>query len=358
MPAVHAKRREAAREALRAQTGAVPLLVTNLTNVRYLTGFSGSNALLLLGASRDGDLIATDGRYVDQVATEAPDLPAAIDRATLDVVLDVVAPGAIMVERTLASGSARIVQGRCGEPIEAPPVIEQLRSVKDDEEVRLLTVAASATAKAFEDLAGEIRPGVTELTLARRLEQLFAEYGGEDRAFATIVASGPNAAIPHHQPTARPLCVGDLLVIDAGARVQGYHADMSRTWLVGTDPEPWQSDLHAAVALAQGSALTEYRAGRRTSTPDAVAREVLRQHGCEERFTHGLGHGVGLEIHEAPMIGARATGSISASMVCTVEPGVYLPGRGGVRIEDTLVVTDAGPCVLTEGSRDLRVVGV
>lgn len=358
MPEIHAERRRQLRGRVAAEFGAVAFVITDLANIRYLTGFSGSNAVLVLGTEPAGDLLATDGRYVDQAAIESGDLPVLIDRATLAAVLDTVAPGPVVIEAGTAVGAVAVIRSRCGEPLIAGPIIEELRSVKDTAELASLELACRATSQAFEALAQEIVIGVTELDLARRLEQLFCECGGEDRAFPSIVATGVNSAVPHHRAGRHRLAEGDLLVIDAGARADGYHADMTRTWVVGREPQEWQAEIHRHVLAAQTAAVAEVAEGRSARDLDSAARGVLREAGLEDRFTHGLGHGVGLEIHEAPSIGPRATGSIMGNMAFTVEPGIYLPGRGGVRIEDTLVVTDAGPRVLTEGSRGLRVVGV
>lgn len=358
MPEQHQRRRSALRARLAGEIGAVPLLVTDLANIRYLSGFSGSNAILVIGASDDEDLIATDGRYVDQVAAEAADLPAVIDRATLTAVLGAAPTGPVAVERELTVAALAEVRAQRGEPVVLGPVLDEQRCIKDEGELACLARACTITGTAFDVLAGEIRVGMSERQLARRLEQLFGELGAEDRAFPSIVASGVHAAIPHHRAGERQLVEGDLLVIDAGARVEGYHADMTRTWIVGREPEVWQADLHGRVLAAQEAARAAVQVGQEAVSVDQAARRVLREAGLEERFTHGLGHGVGLQIHEAPSIGARATGTIMRNMAFTVEPGVYLPGRGGVRIEDTLVVTDAGSRVLTEGVRDLRVVGV
>ena len=352
-----AERRQRLRALLGDEVGAGILLVTHLPNVRYLSGFSGSNAVLVIGVDADGDLLGTDGRYVDQAAAEAPGLPTLIDRDTLTAVLATIGGGPVAVEDVMTLGDAAITRGAVGEPTVVSGLVERLRAVKDAEEIEALTRACAITAEAFAALEAEMAVGVTELQLARRLEQLFGELGAEDRAFDTIVGSGPHSAIPHHQPGARPLQQGDLLVVDAGARVNGYHADMTRTYLVAAEPMPWQAEIHGVVAAAQAAARDAYVPGAGRPDLDAVARERIERAWLGDRFTHGLGHGVGLEIHEAPMIGSRSTGTISADMVITVEPGVYLPGRGGVRIEDTLVVTDAGPRILTEAPRELRVVG-
>ena len=352
-----AERRQRLRALVSEQVGSRVLLVTHLPNVRYLSGFSGSNAVLVVGVDADADLLGTDGRYVDQAAAEAPGLPTLIDRDTLTAVLAAVGGGPLAVEDGMTLAEAAATRSAVGEPIVVSGLVEQLRAVKDADEIEALARACAITATALEALEAEMAVGVTELLLARRLEQLFGELGAEDRAFDTIVGSGPNSAIPHHQPGARALQPGDLVVVDAGARVDGYHADMTRTYLVSADPMPWQAEIHGVVAAAQAAARDAYVPGAGRPELDAVARERIEKAWLGDRFTHGLGHGVGLEIHEAPMIGSRSTGTISADMVITVEPGVYLPGRGGVRIEDTLVVTDAGPRILTEAPRELRVVG-
>ena len=358
MAPVHASRRSALRERLLDAVGPRALLVTDHANIRYLSGFTGSNAILVVGPDARDDVIATDGRYVDQVAHECDDLPAIIDRATLAGVLAALPPGPLCVERGLTVADQEVVAAQRGIPTVAPSIVEELRSIKDVEELDDLACACRVTSVAFEALAGEVRIGMTERQLARRLEQLFGELGAEDRAFPSIIATGRNSAIPHHRADDTVLEEGDLLVVDAGARINGYHADMTRTWILGRDPEAWQADIHPHVLSAQATAIACVEPGRSALEIDAAARTVLRDAGLEERFTHGLGHGVGLEIHEAPSVGPRATGSIHVNMAFTVEPGIYLPGRGGVRIEDTLVVVDAGSRVLTEGVRDLRVVGV
>lgn len=355
----HRERRDRVRALVSTTLGADVLLVTHLPNVRYLTGFSGSNAVLVLGADADADLIGTDGRYVDQVAAEAPGLPTLIDRDTLSSVVARIAGSGrtAAVEASLTVGDMPVVRAGLGEPVVSDGLVEQVRAIKDADEIAALARACAITVEALTILMDEMHVGVTEVALARRLEQLFGDLGAEDRAFDTIVGSGPHSAIPHHQPGRRELAEGDLLVVDCGARVDGYHADMTRTFVVGRDPEPWQAELHAAVEGAQGAAMAAYRDGAHAREIDGTARGLLTQAGLGERFTHGLGHGVGLEIHEAPMVGARSTGTLGADMVITVEPGAYLPGRGGVRIEDTLVVSDASPRVLTEAPRGLRVVG-
>jgi Xaa-Pro aminopeptidase len=353
----HAGRRERLRTLWQQRAQADLLVVTDLSNIRYLTGFSGSNAVLVLGRDGVDDLLGTDGRYRDQVAQEAPGLATVIDRSTLAATLDASPRGRVAVEDSMSLGEADSVGARGGPPLVVSGLVQELRAVKDAGELALLQAACAITVAALAALATEVRVGVTEVSLARRLEQLFGELGAEDRAFDSIVGSGPNSAIPHHQPGGRVLEAGDLLVIDAGARVGGYHADMTRSFVVGAPPAGWQSEIHGAVESARAAAAAGYRPGAGARALHDMAREVIETAGFGEAFTHGLGHGVGLDIHEAPMVGPRATGTISADMAITVEPGIYLPGRGGVRIEDTLVVTDTGPRILTEAPRDLVVVG-
>ncbi|MDO8307853.1 MAG: Xaa-Pro peptidase family protein [Actinomycetota bacterium] len=353
----HAERRGRLRAMVSEAGPGRAMLVTDLANIRYLTGFSGSNAVLLVGGDPSEDLIGTDGRYQDQVAEEAPGLPVVIDRDTLAAVVRCAPAGPVAIESSLPVGDERRLAGERGPVVVTDRLVAGMRAVKDPDEVALLERSCAITVAGLAGLAEEIRVGVTEVDLARRLEQIFGSLGAEDRAFDSIVGAGPNSAIPHHRPGRRPLEAGDLLVVDAGARVDGYHADMTRTFVVGADPDTWQSDIHGAVWAAHAAATAEYRPGADARSVDGVARAVIDSAGFGAAFTHGLGHGVGLEIHEAPMVGPRATGSMAPDMAITVEPGVYLLGRGGVRIEDTLVVTDNGPRVLTEAPRELVVVG-
>ena len=217
--------------------------------------------------------------------------------------------------------------------------MEALREVKDAGELALLRLACEAADAALSDLLdrGGLRPGRTEREVARELEALMLDHGADAVSFETIVAAGPNSAIPHHRPTDAVLATGDFVKIDFGALVAGYHSDMTRTFVLGKAAD-WQQEIYQLVADAQ-------RAGREALAPgvglrdvDAAARDLIADAGYAEQFGHGLGHGVGLEIHEAPGIGATSAGTLLAGSVVTVEPGVYLPGRGGVRIEDTLVV--------------------
>lgn len=353
----HRGRRDRVRQELDDVDG---LIVSNLANIRYLTGFSGSNAVLFVSASDpDDDVLGTDNRYATQVAEQAPDLPVVLDRSTTSALARSLARhgvSRIVVEPTIGVRQLQELRAELRECMPGDDLVAPHRMVKDADEIAALTQACLITAQAFHVLMGEVRAGWSELRVARRLEQIFGELGAQDRAFPTIVGAGPHSAIPHHEPTTAELRPGDLVVIDFGARVGGYHADMTRTAVVG-ESEPWQRDLHAAVLAAQTQARAAVRAGVELIELDRVARGSLERAGLGDAFGHGLGHGVGLEIHEAPMVGPRSTGTLPPSTSITVEPGAYLPGRGGVRIEDTLVVASNGAHVLTEADRGLWLIG-
>jgi Xaa-Pro aminopeptidase len=227
----------------------------------------------------------------------------------------------------------------------------EVRKVKSDSEVASLRLACSITERAFQQLFTEGLAGKTELHIAGRIEQLFRELGADDRAFSTIVASGEQGAIAHHSPNARIIREGDLVTIDAGARVAGYHADMTRTVAVAY-ANSRQSEIYEVVESAQWAALAAVRGGYSIKELDAVARNVIAEAGFGEYFTHGLGHGVGVQIHESPMLG-REEGILQPCMPITIEPGIYIPGFGGVRIEDTVLVSDSGYEALTRPTRGL-----
>lgn len=360
-PELHAVRRDRLR-ALLPDRDADAALVTDLVNVRYLTGFTGSNGALLVPAEEppDGDLLATDGRYGEQAAEQSPDLHRLTSRAlTRDLVTAATDVRRLGVETHAMSVDAH--EALVAE-VEVPVVslrraVEQLREVKDDVEIEALTRACGISVEALTGLWAGPLLGRTEREIARDLEARMYALGAEAIGFDTILASGPHSAIPHHEPTGRRVEPGDLLKADFGARVDGYHADCTRTVVVGAEPAGWQREIHAAVRAAQWAGVEAMVAGAEVKAPDAVARQVLDDAGWLERFTTGIGHGVGLQVHEDPYVGKRHPGRLHDRTPVTMEPGVYLPGRGGVRIEDTLVVGPGAPSVLTDLTRELLVVG-
>ncbi len=351
-----ARRRRLA--ALVAERDAAALLVTRLVNVRYLTGLDSSRAALLVPA--DGPaVLATDGRYAGMAAQVCPELPVVVDRQVAEA----------LVKRAAEDGLGRVgfeahdvtVEHHTAlldaAEVELAPLgrlVEELRMVKDEEEIGLLREACAVTDRAFEAVLPEIRAGVTERAVAIALERAMVDEGAEGPAFESIIASGPNGAVPHHHPGGRELQRGDLVTMDFGALYGGYHADMTRTVAIG-EPAAWQRDLYDLVHRAQAAALAAALPGAETKDVDAAARDVIADAGHGEAFSHGLGHGVGLEIHEAPLMGYDKTGKLMDRVPITAEPGVYLTDRGGVRIEDTLVVRAGGPELLTTTTKDLLV---
>ena len=359
MPEIHQARRRRAQDMV-SELGADAVLITSGPNVRYLTGLASSNAALLLPADGAG-VLATDSRYALAAERDAPDLELLTERSVEDALA---AEAARRGVRTLAFEAHEMtverhaeVAGKAAGVTTVPfgRKIEELRMVKDPSELELIAAACRISSQALADVLPQIRPGLSERALASLLDYRMAQLGADRPSFETIVASGPNGAIPHHAPTDRPLRRGDLVTMDFGALYGGYHADMTRTVAVG-EPAGWQRDIYDLVALAQEVGIAALEEGAETGAVDAAARDVIEAAGHSAHFQHGLGHGVGLEIHEAPMLGYGRTGKLADRVPVTVEPGVYLPGKGGVRIEDVLVVTAGGGArILTSTTRELLV---
>ena len=359
-PPDHAGRRDAARHLL-LERDATHLLVTDPVNVRYLSGFTGSNGQLLLAADPLGDRLITDQRYDERAATTCPDLPRILDRDAIGAALSAAPGAALLVEAAhLSWRQGRELTDRAAEVgvrlDDADGLVEALRLVKDPDEVRRLTEACRITQETLAWLFAEmVAPGVSERDLARTLERGFIDAGADGIAFPSIVASGPNAAIPHHEPTTRTLQPGDLLTIDCGAEVDGYHADHTRTVAIG-HLDAQLRRVHETVRTAQQLGREAVLAGAAAGEVDTAARAVIEEAGYGDAFLHGTGHGVGLRIHEAPSVSRGSAATLTPGMALTVEPGIYLSGRGGVRIEDTLVVTaDAPAHALTDSPRELLV---
>ena len=339
------------------------MLVTDLVNVRYLSGFTGSNAALLILAEHETPVLATDGRYRTQAAQQSPDAEIVIERAC----------GPHLAARAAAWNVQRlgfeshvvtvdghaILQKAAGETtlVRAAGTVEALREVKDAGEIALLRLACEAADAALTDLVerGGLCAGRTEKEVGRELESLMLDHGADGVSFETIVATGPNSAIPHHRPTDAVLAAGDFVKIDFGALVCGYHSDMTRTFVLSPAAQ-WQLDIYDLVAAAQRAGREALEPGASLKDVDAASRQVIADAGYADNFGHGLGHGVGLQIHEAPGISASAAGTLLAGSAVTVEPGVYLPDQGGVRIEDTLVVCDRAPDLLTRFPKELAIV--
>ncbi|GAB2682908.1 Xaa-Pro peptidase family protein [Saccharopolyspora gloriosae] len=366
MPETHSRRRHALRELLR-EADLDALLVTDLLNIRYLTGFTGSQAAVVVHAADEpgaerATAFSTDGRYSTQAAEQVPDLERIIERPSELVLAEHVAKAPDRYRRTGFESQHVTVDGRDAlaeaapgiELTRAPGLVERLRLVKDAAEVDAIRMACAAADRALADLIehGGLRPGRTELEVARELEARMLEHGAAGPAFDTIVAAGAHSAIPHHRPTSAALAAGDFVKMDFGALVDGYHSDMTRTVVLGA-PADWQREVYELVHAAQAAGRGAVRVGTDVRDVDGAARQVIDDAGYGERYPHSVGHGVGLEIHEAPALSQRGDGRIEEGMVVTVEPGVYLPERGGVRIEDTLAVRESTPELLTLTTKEL-----
>jgi Xaa-Pro aminopeptidase len=352
MPEMHAQRRDRLRAAVAARD-ADAALITNLVNVRYLTGLASSNAALLLPADGQAAL-ATDARYLLTAERECADLDLVCARDAEGELADRAAGRgwrrlAFEEHEMTVARHAALAERRELDLIPLGRAVEDLRMIKDEAEIALLARACAITGEAFDAVAPQIRPGMTERELAAAIEHAMAAAGAEKPAFDTIVASGPNGAIPHHAPGDRAFVPGDLITIDCGARYAGYHADMTRTVALGA-PAGWQREIYALAATAQRAGIGAAVPGAAAAAVDAAARDIITEAGYGGSFPHGLGHGVGLEIHEAPMLGRGKAGTLADRVPLTVEPGIYLPGKGGVRIEDTLVVRSGAG---SAASRDL-----
>jgi Xaa-Pro aminopeptidase len=364
MPATHAARRELAA-GLIAGLGADAALITGAVNVRYLTGLVSSNAAVLLAADA-GVTLATDSRYAGTARRECPDVELLVERMPEQALTRLARERGVWVlayedlEMTVSRHRDLLAElSGCPEPVPLGEAVSDLRMVKDEAEIELLGRACAITGEAFTAVLGLLRPGVTEREYAVALERAMIDAGAEAVAFDSIVASGPNGAIPHHAPGARPFAAGDLVTVDCGARFGGYHADMTRTVAIGP-PAGWQREIYEVVAAAQSAAVAAARAGTDVADLDGVSWDIIAEAGHGEHCAGALGHGVGLEIHEGPIIGFDRTGALPNGAAITIEPGIYLPGRGGVQIEDTLVVrAGAGaagsPRLLTTVTRELLV---
>jgi Xaa-Pro aminopeptidase len=348
------------------------LVVTTLANIRYLTGFSGSAGVLAI--TRDAAVLTTDGRYRTQSAEQIERAGAA---GQVEIVIGPVAAQRQAVQDLLtgATGAIGAAAARIG--LEADNVtwsaqrvwadllradalvpttnaVEAMRQKKDAAEIARMERAAAIADAALFDTLPLMSQGVTEEHFALELDTAMRRGGAEGTAFDTIVAAGENSAKPHHRPGARPIGTGDPVVVDFGATFEGYRSDMTRTFCVGEDPAGELARIFEVVQMSQAAGAAAVRPGISAKEVDDVCRQIISNAGWADRFEHGTGHGVGLDIHEAPTVSQLGTAILAPGFVVTVEPGVYVPGHGGVRVEDTLVVTDDGARPLTRFTKDIH----
>lgn len=335
------------------------LLVTHLTNIRYLTGFTGSAGLLVVDG--DGLLFVTDGRYEEQAAgqLDASGVTARIEigrssevqRQLVTDRLSGVDRLGLEADHVTWADQRRFAEAWFpgAELVATSGLVENLRIVKDPGEVARIEAACAIADAALAVVLPGLHGGPTEVEFALTLDTEMRRRGADDISFDTIVAAGSNASRPHHEPGTRRIEQGDLVVIDFGALVDGYHSDMTRTIPVGglAALDDTQRRMVSVVTASQAAGVVAVRAGGAAKDVDAACRAVIEEAGWGDAFVHGTGHGVGLDIHEAPGVSASSAATLADGHVVTVEPGVYLPGHGGVRIEDTVVVTIDGCRTLT-----------
>jgi Xaa-Pro aminopeptidase len=357
-PVEHLARVDALRAGLDG-AGCDALVLTHLTNVRWLTGFTGSAALVVV--TSDALVFVTDGRYTDQAERQLD--AAGLGGGAGGTRIEIASAGQQRVVSTALRGRGRIgleaehvswaAQRRYdtewfadAEVVATVGLVEDLRITKDDAELARMEAAAAVADAALAALRPSLLDGPTEAEFGLELDTTMRRFGASGPSFETIVASGPNGAMPHARPSTRRIAEGDLVVLDFGAVVDGYCSDMTRTLMVG-EPTDTQARMLDVVTRAQAAGVAAVGPGVAAREVDAACRAVIAEAGWADAFSHGTGHGVGLDIHEAPRVGTTSDATLAPRQVVTVEPGVYLPEHGGVRVEDSLIVTADGSRPLT-----------
>ena len=346
-------RRRKLRQLIKKQK-ADALLVTSFVNVSYLTGFTGDDSYLIV--TLDSALLVSDSRYTTQLESECPDLPITI-RATGERMLPAVvkAIGALGIGRLAVEGESmtvglfgKLAEAAKGVAIEAAgALVEQLREIKDKSEIEATRLATIHARRAFEVVRAGLTPDATEKEVAAELEYQARKFGATKLSFAPIVGVGPQAALPHANPSDRRIGDDPFVLIDWGACSNQYMSDITRVLLTGKPPARLKK-IYDIVLKAQLAAIDAIAPGRTCEDIDAVARKIITKAGFGKQFGHGLGHGTGLEIHEGPRLARDQKAELKPGMIVTIEPGIYLPGFGGVRIEDDILVTKTGHEVLTD----------
>ena len=342
------------------EKGLDALLLSQPENLRYLSGFTGSSGWLLI--SGQNAILATDFRYVEQAKGESPDFEIIQTKQDLrdwlpGLVSDlgwhklgfeanfISYEGYHKLSKAIKTKQVNL------ELVPTTGIVEQLRSIKEPEELGFIIKAAALADNAFEQAKAIIRPGITEREAAWEIEKILRQEGSEGMPFEIIVASGPNSALPHARPTEKTIRSGEPVLIDMGARINGYCSDFSRTLFLGKADKTFR-EIYDIVLKAQATTIEGIKSGMAASQADQWARSIVEQAGYGDAFGHGLGHGVGLAVHEFPALGPSSSDSLADGMVFTIEPGIYLAGQGGVRIEDMVVLENGKAKVLTKAEKN------
>jgi Xaa-Pro aminopeptidase len=344
-----------------AEKGLAALLLSQPESLRYLSGFTGSSGWLLI--SGQNAILATDFRYLEQAKGESPDFEIIQTKQDLrdwlpSLVSDLgwhklgFEANSISYDGFHKLSEAIKTKQVNLELVPTTDIVEQLRSIKEPEELGFITKAVEIVDAAFEQAKAIIRPGITEREAAWEIEKFLRQEGSEGIPFEIIVASGPNSASPHARPTEKIIRSGEPVLIDMGARISGYCSDFSRTLFLGEADKTFR-EIYNIVLKAQTTAIERVKSGMEASQVDQLARSIVEQAGYGDAFGHGLGHGVGLAVHEFPRLGPSSSDSLTDGMVFTIEPGIYLAGQGGVRIEDMVVLENGKARVLSKAKKDL-----
>ena len=355
------KRRQDKLKNKLAKEGIDGMLVTNLIHIRYLCGFTGSSATLIV--MHDEIFFITDGRYIFQSENEVKGAQIIIDSIPH---FEVIRNNKLLKDGSIISFDGNNVTHQNFQNISnvlsnitlknITGMIEKMAMTKDEKELEAIRTAVEITDRAFSEVLPMVQIGVEEKTIANKLSFLYRQYGDSDSdAFAAIVGTGPNSAKPHHKPTDRKIGPGELLVIDSGAKFAGYHADMTRSFATKGFSEE-QKSIYDIVLEAQTKSIEGIKAGISCKTIDNIAREHIDKAGYGKFFDHGLGHSLGLEIHEDPRFSKVSTDTLNINYVMTVEPGIYVKNIGGVRIEDDIIVKEDGAEILNKTSKEFQII--
>ena len=336
------------------------LLVSTPENRRYLSGFTGSAGYLVI--SSDLAILATDFRYVEQAGNQCPDFQVVKTGSDWSWLMDLQREHrmkklgfegqhmTVATYRQLSEASQELPSADKPDLISTSGMVEELRTVKDTDELALLQKAIDVSDAAMQAISPTLKVGDTEKEVAWQLEKAMRDFGADSLSFDTIVAAGPNGAMPHHRPSDRPIALGEPVVIDMGAMVGGYCSDITRTFCVG-EPDEMFRKVYDIVLGSQLAAIATVRAGMSGGEADELSRVVISEAGYGDNFGHSLGHGVGMAVHEYPRVGPKSGHHLEEGMVFTVEPGIYLSGWGGVRIEDVVILDNSGAQVLSKAPK-------